>query len=94
MTTGARAARGMGVRALRELGRRVGRQVKCAAVKQTRSAHSASQGDVRKIALVQGASRGLGLEFASALLERQSDSVVVATCRRWGDATTCEGMGH
>jgi len=36
---------------------------------------------VRKIALVQGASRGLGLEFASALLERQSDSVVVATCR-------------
>ena len=82
MTTGARAARGMGVRALRELGRRVGRQVKYAAVRQqTRSAHSASQGDVRKIALVQGASRGLGLEFASALLERQSDSVVVATCR-------------
>ncbi|UPR03066.1 short-chain dehydrogenase/reductase [Chloropicon primus] len=43
--------------------------------------HAAAQGEVRKVALVQGASRGLGLEFVSQLLGRQGDSRVIATCR-------------
>lgn len=40
-----------------------------------------SQGEMRKVALVQGASRGLGLQFVTSLLERQDDSRVLATCR-------------
>ena len=35
----------------------------------------------RKVALVQGASRGLGLQFVKSLLDRQDDSRVIATCR-------------
>jgi NAD(P)-dependent dehydrogenase (short-subunit alcohol dehydrogenase family) len=34
-----------------------------------------------RVALVQGASRGLGLAFARALLDRASADRVVATCR-------------
>ena len=47
-----------------------------------RCAHSAAQGEVRKVALVQGASRGLGLEFVSSLLARQADSRGIATLLR------------
>ena len=62
------------------MSRNVGRSA-VRALGAVRCAHSAAQGEVRKVALVQGASRGLGLEFVSSLLARQADSRVIATCR-------------
>jgi NAD(P)-dependent dehydrogenase (short-subunit alcohol dehydrogenase family) len=45
------------------------------------AAHSTQAAQQQRVALVQGASRGLGLEFVRQLLERPQQ-VVVATCRR------------
>ena len=33
-------------------------------------------------ALVQGASRGIGLQFCRSLLSRQPNTVIIATCRK------------
>ena len=58
-------------------------QVRCASssvVGETGGSYP-PQGEARKVALVQGASRGLGLQFVKSLLERQEDSRVIATCR-------------
>ncbi|MEM8608365.1 MAG: SDR family oxidoreductase [Myxococcota bacterium] len=40
-----------------------------------------------KTAFVQGASRGIGLEFVRQLLERDRDARVIASCRSPGEAT-------
>lgn len=39
-----------------------------------------------RIALIQGASRGIGLQYCKSLLSRDSQSVVLATCRNPGNA--------
>jgi hypothetical protein len=49
---------------------------------------SAQQATAPGVALVQGASRGLGLEFVKQLLERSAEGRVVATCRDPGGANS------
>ncbi|KAJ7324165.1 hypothetical protein JRQ81_017185 [Phrynocephalus forsythii] len=44
------------------------------------------------VALVQGASRGLGLHFCKHLLATRKDATVVATCRRPDEATVLRGL--
>lgn len=39
------------------------------------------------ISLIQGASKGIGLQFCRSLLSRDSQSVVIATCRSPGKAS-------
>ncbi|CAN8325418.1 unnamed protein product [Cochlearia groenlandica] len=40
------------------------------------------------VSLVQGASRGIGLEFVKQLLEKSKKGLVVATCRNPKEATS------
>uniref|UniRef100_A0A6J0UL74 C-signal-like n=1 Tax=Pogona vitticeps TaxID=103695 RepID=A0A6J0UL74_9SAUR len=44
------------------------------------------------VALVQGASRGLGLHFCKHLLTRRKDATVIATCRRPAEATALHAL--
>mmetsp|Transcript_4059 Transcript_4059/g.10370 ORF Transcript_4059/g.10370 Transcript_4059/m.10370 type:complete len:355 (-) Transcript_4059:49-1113(-) len=83
------------------ISRGVGSSFGCAAAAYSSSSSTSSsiQGKgmetgTRKVALIQGASRGLGLQFASTLLERQNDSRVIACCRSPQDAHQLIAMQH
>jgi len=66
-------------------------QIRCASSSAGEMGSYPPQGEARKVALVQGASRGLGLQFVKSLLERQPDSRVIATCR---SPQSSEGLIH
>lgn len=46
------------------------------------------------VALVQGASRGLGLQFCKHILTNRTAAAVIATCRNPGDATELRGLAE
>ncbi|XP_004486507.1 uncharacterized protein [Cicer arietinum] len=53
----------------------------------TRRAFSSSSSQPHRVSLVQGASRGIGLEFVKQLLEKNDKGHVVATCRNPNEST-------
>lgn len=55
--------------------------------------HSSAMNDSEKIVLVQGANRGIGLEFVRQLLGRKDVGMVIASCRHPGDAELLNGLG-
>lgn len=46
------------------------------------------------IALIQGASRGLGLEFCKYILKNKSPSVIIATCRNPDSAVDLRALAE
>lgn len=66
----------------------------CSSMRQWRQVAAraySSQAPAERVALVQGASRGLGLEFVRQLLERPGQTVVAA-CRRPAEAAALQEL--